>query len=72
MLGEPYEIEADLVVLAPWLKPSEGLEKIVKIVKLSQSADLFFLESHAKLRPVDTAIDGVFVAGGLSGTERYS
>lgn len=67
MLGEPYEIEADLVVLASGLKPSEGVEKMVRTVKLSQSADRFFLEAHPKLRPVDTAVDGIFVAGGCQG-----
>ena len=67
MLGEPYELEADLVVLASGLRPSDGVEEIVKLLKVSQSADKFFLEAHPKLRPVDTAVDGVFVAGCCQG-----
>lgn len=67
MLGEPYEIEADLVVLASGLRPSDGVEEVVKLLKISQSADKFFLEAHPKLRPVDTATDGIFVAGACQG-----
>ncbi|RZN44037.1 MAG: CoB--CoM heterodisulfide reductase iron-sulfur subunit A family protein [Methanophagales archaeon ANME-1-THS] len=63
LLGEPYEIEADLVVLGVGLKPNEGVWDIVQMLKLSQSPDHFLLEAHPKLRPVDTAIDGVFIAG---------
>jgi heterodisulfide reductase subunit A len=37
------------------------------MTKLSQSADKFFLEAHPKLRPVDTAVDGIFVAGCCQG-----
>ena len=67
MLGEPYEIEADLVVLASGLRPSDGVEEVVKLLKISQSADKFFLEAHPKLRPVDTATDGIFIAGCCQG-----
>ena len=67
MLGEPYELEADLVVLATGLRPPDGMEKVVEMTKLAQSADKFFLEAHPKLRPVDTAVDGMFVAGCCQG-----
>lgn len=67
MLGEPYELEADLVVLGVGLRPSDGVEELVKLTKLSQSADKFFLEAHPKLRPIDTAIDGMFIAGCAQG-----
>ncbi len=67
MLGEPYEREADLVVLGVGMKPNEGVWDIVKMLKLSQSPDQFLLEAHLKLRPVDTATDGVFIAGCCAG-----
>ncbi len=63
LLGEPYELDADLVVLGLGLKPNEGVWDIVQMLKLSQSPDHFLLEAHPKLRPVDTATDGIFIAG---------
>ena len=67
LLGEPVEIEADLVVLATGLVPREGAEKIAGLLKLARSSDGFFAEAHPKLRPVDTASDGVFLAGACQG-----
>jgi heterodisulfide reductase subunit A len=63
LLGDPYELEADLVVLGVGMQPNEGVWDIVSMLKLSQSPDSFLLEAHPKLRPVDTATDGVFIAG---------
>jgi heterodisulfide reductase subunit A len=63
LLGEPYELEADLVVLGVGMQPNEGVWDIVQMLKLSQSPDSFLMEAHPKLRPVDTATDGVFIAG---------
>ena len=63
LLNKITEREFDLVVLSTGLIPSEGSKKIGKILSLSLSSDGFFAEAHPKLRPVDTALDGVFVAG---------
>jgi len=67
LLGEAMEVEADLVVLASGLTPRAETQEIVKILKLSRSADGFLMEAHPKLRPVDTAVDGVFLAGCCQG-----
>ena len=67
ILGEPVEIEADLVVLGTGIVPRNETEDIRKILKLSKSQDGFLLEAHPKLRPVDTAVDGVFLAGCCQG-----
>ncbi|MCW7077765.1 MAG: CoB--CoM heterodisulfide reductase iron-sulfur subunit A family protein [Canidatus Methanoxibalbensis ujae] len=67
MLAETFEIEADLVVLGVGLRPSDAAEDVIGMLKLSKSADGFLLEAHPKLRPVDTAIDGIFVAGCCQG-----
>ncbi|MBN1786408.1 MAG: CoB--CoM heterodisulfide reductase iron-sulfur subunit A family protein [Candidatus Methanofastidiosa archaeon] len=67
LLGEPYELEADLVVLGTGLTPNPLAEGIGKLLHLSLSSDGFFLEAHPKLRPVDTVIDGVFLAGVAQG-----
>jgi heterodisulfide reductase subunit A len=63
ILGEPIELEADLVVLGTGIVPRKETEQIRRILKLSKSQDGFLLEAHPKLRPVDTALDGVFLAG---------
>ncbi|MBN2536783.1 CoB--CoM heterodisulfide reductase iron-sulfur subunit A family protein [candidate division WOR-3 bacterium] len=57
------EHETDLVVLGTGLEPAAGSKELAQMLKLSQSSDRFFLEAHPKLRPVDTNIDGVFLAG---------
>jgi heterodisulfide reductase subunit A len=65
LLGQPIEVEADLVVLAVGME--SRADAISGLLKLPRSADGFFLELHPKLRPVDTAVDGVFLAGCCQG-----
>ena len=63
LLGVVREIEADLVVLAAGLVPSRGGERIMESLKLPAGRNRFLLEAHPKLRPVETVVDGVFLAG---------
>ncbi len=67
LLGEPYEEEADLVVLATGLTQKRDAEGLRGLLKLSQGPDRFYLEVHPKLRPLDTATEGIFLAGTCSG-----
>ena len=67
LLGRTLEHEADLVVLAVGMEPRAEAADIAVLLKLPRSADGFFLEAHPKLRPVDTAVDGVFLAGCCQG-----
>jgi heterodisulfide reductase subunit A len=67
LLGEVYEEEADLVVLATGLIPSREGDKLRNLLKLSRGPDRFFMEAHPKLRPLDTAIDGVYLSGACQG-----
>jgi heterodisulfide reductase subunit A len=67
LLGRTLEHEADLVVLAVGMEPRPEAADIAALLKLPRSADGFFLEAHPKLRPVDTAVDGVFLAGCCQG-----
>lgn len=60
--GEELEIPADLVVLATGMVP-RNLDTLIDQLKLSRSADGFLQEVHPKLRPVELAVSGVFVAG---------
>jgi len=45
------------------MKPRADSEAIAQLLKLSRSAEGFFMEAHPKLRPVDTSMAGVFLAG---------
>ena len=67
MLGKPIEVEADLVVLATAVVPRADTSGVAELLGLECSPDGFFQEAHAKLRPVDTSIDGVFIAGCCQG-----
>ncbi len=67
LLARTVEHEADLVVLAVGMEPRPEAADIAALLKLPRSADGFLLEAHPKLRPVDTAVDGVFLAGCCQG-----
>ena len=62
ILGLPLEINPDLLVLASAIEPREN-SALAQMFKLTLNGDNFFMEAHAKLRPVDFATDGMFLAG---------
>lgn len=64
--GEEIEIDPDLVVLVTGMVPRENA-RLVDVLKLPVGKDGFFNEIHPKLRPVETVIDGVFIAGAAQG-----
>jgi heterodisulfide reductase subunit A len=72
ILGEPYEEEADLVVLATGLTQRKDADRLRSLLKLSQGPDRFYLEAHPKMRPLDTATDGIFLAGTCQGPKDIS
>ncbi|MGC8907608.1 MAG: 4Fe-4S binding protein, partial [Desulfomonilaceae bacterium] len=45
------------------ITPSDKNKDIARLFKVSTNEDGYFLEAHMKLRPVDFATDGVFLAG---------
>ena len=63
VLGEELVLHPDLVVLSMPVVPPEGADELATRLKVSVDLDGFFLEAHVKLRPVDFASDGLFVAG---------
>jgi len=62
-LGEEMELHPDLLVLSMAIQPSEGTERLARILDVPLSAEGFFLESHLKMRPMDFAREGIFVCG---------
>jgi heterodisulfide reductase subunit A len=67
LLRRTMEHEADLVVLAVGMEARQDAADISALLKLPRSADGFLLEAHPKLGPVDTTMDGVFLAGCCQG-----
>jgi heterodisulfide reductase subunit A len=61
------QIRADLVVLGTGLVPNKDMADISALLHASRSADGFLLEAHPKLRPLETAVAGVFLAGACQG-----
>jgi heterodisulfide reductase subunit A len=62
ILGRNIQINSDLVVLAAAIIPRDNAP-LAQMFKLSLNQDGFFMEAHAKLRPVDFATEGIFLAG---------
>ncbi len=67
LLGDPVELEADLVVLAVGMTSATGAIDLAKKLNISHDAYGFFTESHPKLRPVESSTPGIFIAGVCQG-----
>jgi heterodisulfide reductase subunit A len=61
--GELKQIHLDMVVLSTGMEPHEDQQHVASTFGISLSPDGFFHEKHPKLAPVETATDGVFLAG---------
>ena len=55
--------EADMVVLSVGVEPRKDMKSLQQMLTLSSNADGFLLESHPKLKPVDSPTRGIFYAG---------
>ncbi len=64
--AEELELPVDLVVLVTGMVPRSNSE-LVSALKLPVGRDGFFNEIHPKLRPVETVVDGVLIAGACQG-----
>lgn len=63
VLELPLTLKPDLLVLSSGLVPQSDATRLAQLLKVPLQKDGFFLEAHAKLRPVDFATEGVFLAG---------
>ena len=63
LTGETETIPCDLVVLATPLVPRKDAVELSQLLRVPVDQNNFFLEAHAKLRPLDFATDGIFVCG---------
>jgi heterodisulfide reductase subunit A len=62
-LDKELEILPDYLVLSVATIPNPDNEELGQLLKVPLSKDKFFLEAHMKLRPVEFATDGIFLAG---------
>jgi heterodisulfide reductase subunit A len=64
--GETIEVPVDLVVLAVGMMPGP-IDELYELLKITPGSDRFLLEVHPKLRPVETAVNGIVLAGTAQG-----
>jgi len=57
------ELPCDTLVLTTPLVPAEDNQNISKMLKVSLDEFGFLLEAHLKLRPVEFAMDGIYICG---------
>jgi heterodisulfide reductase subunit A len=61
--NEIYDLNADWLVLSTGIEPEPGNAALAQLLKVPLNETGFFLEAHVKLRPVDFAAEGIFLAG---------
>jgi len=61
--NQAITFEPDWLVLSAGIEPELGNTTLAQLLKVPLNADGFFLEAHVKLRPVDFAAEGIFLAG---------
>jgi heterodisulfide reductase subunit A-like polyferredoxin len=61
--NEDINFETDLIILSTPMIPAEGLKELADILNVPLDENGFFVEAHAKLRPLDFAAHGIFVCG---------
>jgi heterodisulfide reductase subunit A len=67
LIGRRYRLPVDMVILCAAMQAREDAVEVGRVFGVSQGADGFFLEEHPKLGPLNTATDGVFLAGACQG-----
>jgi len=67
LAGHEVKLITDWVVLSTPLIPHKDSVMLARTLKIPLSADGFLMEAHVKLRPVDTQMDGIFLAGTATG-----
>jgi heterodisulfide reductase subunit A-like polyferredoxin len=61
--NERLALTPDWLILSTGIEPEPGNAALAQLLKVPLNEDGFFLEAHVKLRPVDFAAEGIFLAG---------
>ncbi|TKB10865.1 FAD-dependent oxidoreductase [Desulforhopalus sp. IMCC35007] len=70
-VGFPVELQPDLLVLSTGMRPRDT-EDLASMLRVPRNDAGFFIEAHAKLRPVDLPSEGLFMAGTAHGPKSSS
>jgi heterodisulfide reductase subunit A len=63
LLQEEVELSADMVVLNTALEGDDTAESLKTLLKIPMGEGRYFMEAHAKIRPLDFPTDGVYLCG---------
>jgi len=63
LLGSRIRVPVDMVILCAAMEARQDATDVGRIFGVNLGSDGFFLEEHPKLGPLNTATDGVFLAG---------
>ncbi len=66
-LGWVFAVDVDMVILASAVEPHQDADHVASLFGIGRTSDGWFAEAHPKLRPVDTDVRGVFLAGCCQG-----
>jgi len=61
--GEVFQHEVDMAILASGMVPHRSSKKLSETLHIPRNNDGFYLESHPKLKPIDSPGDGIYLAG---------
>jgi heterodisulfide reductase subunit A len=67
LAGAVRRIPVDMLILSVGLEPRADSADVRRLFNISCASGGFFLERHPKLAPVNTATDGIFLAGACQG-----
>ena len=67
LLGRPVTVPVEMVVLALGMEPQGDAPALANLFGIACGEQGFFSERHLKFAPVQTAVEGVFIAGACQG-----
>ena len=65
--GQEVKLPVDMVILGVGMEPRQDSGEVARLFGIGCGDAGFFTERHPKLAPVETASDGIFIAGACQG-----
>ena len=63
LMQRPYRIPVDMVILCSAIEPRRDASEVARILGIELGKDGFFLEENPKLAPMNSTMNGIFLAG---------